>query len=99
MKARLLLGTRADALVIPATALQRGPTGTFVYVIGKDDTVAVRPVRADPPLGQVAIVEEGLAEGERVVADGQGQLRPGAKVAPRDRPAEPAASPGETRPR
>jgi membrane fusion protein, multidrug efflux system len=99
VKARLLLGTRPDALVIPATALQRGPTGTFVYVIGKDDTVAVRPVRADPPLGQVAIVEEGLAEGERVVADGQGQLRPGTKVAPRDRPAEPSASNGETKPR
>jgi multidrug efflux system membrane fusion protein len=101
VKARLLLGTRAGALVIPATALQRGPTGTFVYVIGKDDTVAVRAVKADPPLGQVAIVEDGLAEGERVVADGQGQLRPGTKVAPRDRSAPPErpATPGEAAPR
>ncbi|MEI7704490.1 MAG: efflux RND transporter periplasmic adaptor subunit [Deltaproteobacteria bacterium] len=85
VKARLLLGTRKDALVVPATALQRGPNGSFIYVIGKDDTVQPRPVRADPPLGQTAIVEEGLVEGERIVADGQGQLRPGAKVAPRDR--------------
>jgi len=85
VKARLLLGTHPDALVVPATALQRGPSGTFVYVIGKDDTVAVRPVKADPPLGQVAIVDQGISEGERIVADGQGQLRPGTKVAPRDR--------------
>ena len=89
VKARLLLGTRQDALVVPATALQRGPTGTFVYVIAKDDTVAVRPVKADPPLGPIAIVDEGLAEGERVVADGQGQLRAGTKVAPKDKAPSP----------
>jgi len=84
VKARLLLGTRQDALVVPATTLQRGPNGTFVYVIGKDDVVSVRPVRADPPLGQIAIVDQGLTEGERVVSDGQNQLRAGTKVAPRE---------------
>ncbi len=93
VKARLLLGTRAGAIVVPSTALQRGPNGSFVYVIGKDDTVTPRNVRADPPQGPIAIVEEGLSEGERVVADGQGQLRPGSKVAPRERPPGPAATP------
>jgi multidrug efflux system membrane fusion protein len=98
VKARLLLDTRRGALVVPATALQRGQSGTFVYVIGPDDTVTPRPVRADPPLGPVAIVEEGLSVGERVVADGQGQLRAGSKVAPRDRPQgqEAGGSPGQS---
>ncbi len=101
VKARLLLDTRKGALVVPATALQRGPNGTFVYVIGKDDTVQPRAVRAEPPTGQVAIVDEGLQEGERVVADGQGQLRAGAKVSARDRPAQaggPAVPPGQAGP-
>jgi multidrug efflux system membrane fusion protein len=95
VKARLLLGTRKDALVVPATALQRGPAGTIVFVIGKDDTVQPRPVRAEPPSGQMAVIDEGLEPGERVVADGQGQLRAGAKVSPKERSpgAAPAASP------
>jgi multidrug efflux system membrane fusion protein len=97
VKARLLLGTRPGLLVVPATTLQRGPSGTFVYVIDKDDKVAARPVRADPPLGQIAIIEEGLVEGERVVSDGQGQLRPGVKVAPKERALAPeqGSGPGE----
>ncbi len=104
VKARLLLDTRQGALVVPATALQRGPAGAFVYVIGKDDTVQPRPVRAEPPTGPIAIVDEGLEEGERIVADGQGQLRAGSRVSARDRPAQsgspagPAGQPGPTGP-
>jgi multidrug efflux system membrane fusion protein len=84
VKARLLLSTHRNALVVPATALQRGPAGIFVYVIGKDQTVAMKPVQAAPPQNDLAIVDKGLAEGEQVVADGQGQLRPGSRVAPRE---------------
>jgi multidrug efflux system membrane fusion protein len=84
VKARLLLSTRRGALVIPTTAVQRGPAGTFVYVIDQEQVVAVRPVQVAPPQGELAVVEKGLEAGERVVADGQDQLRPGNKVAPRD---------------
>jgi multidrug efflux system membrane fusion protein len=83
VNARLRLELRRGALVVPATALQRGPSGTFVYVAAADDTVASRPVSIDRVQGDVAIVASGLAEGDRVVVDGQNQLRPGAKVAPR----------------
>jgi multidrug efflux system membrane fusion protein len=83
VKARLLVATRRGALVIPSTALMRGPQGTFVYVIAADGTVAPRPMQALAPEGALAIVEGGLTEGETVVVDGQNQLRPGAKVAAR----------------
>ena len=83
VKARLLVTTQHNALVIPAAALMRGPQGTFVYVIGKDATVAPRNLQALAPSGAVAIVEGGLEEGETVVVDGQNQLRPGSKVAAR----------------
>jgi multidrug efflux system membrane fusion protein len=80
VKARLRLAVKAGALTIPSTALQRGPNGTFVYVILADGTVAVRPIKAAAPRGDLAVIDEGLAEGETVVADGQNQLRPGSKV-------------------
>jgi membrane fusion protein, multidrug efflux system len=84
VKARLHLATRRAALVVPATTLQNGPSGTFVYVIKPDLTVEPRPVQAEPPRGEMAIIVSGLSEGERVVVDGQSQLRPGGRVAPRE---------------
>jgi len=65
---------------VPASTLQRGPDGTFVYVVGTDQTVTLRPVEAVAPTGEVAIIDKGVSEGEIVVADGQNQLRPGSKV-------------------
>ncbi len=100
VKARLLLAVRKGALVVPATALQRGPNGTFVYVVGKDSTVTPRPVQVEPPRTDVAIVEQGLEEGEQVVSDGQAQLRPGSRVAAREAKATARAEPdGEAPPR
>jgi membrane fusion protein, multidrug efflux system len=83
VKARLLLQTRTGATVVPTPAVQRGPNGTFVYVVNTDNTVAVRPVQVDTIQGPLALVTQGVKPGERVVTDGQNQLRPGAKVDPR----------------
>lgn len=82
VKARLLLTTRKGALVVPATVPQRGPEGTFAYVIQQDDTVQPRPIEVEITEGEVAIISRGLNAGEQVVADGQSQLRAGSKVAP-----------------
>ena len=83
VKARLLLTTRKDALVVPATVPQRGPEGTYAYVIQPDQTVQPRPIDIAITEGDLAVISRGLVEGEKVVADGQNQLRAGAKVAPR----------------
>lgn len=83
VNARLHLATRSGALVVPATALQRGPAGTFVYVIGSDMTVSPRPVEVESTQGELALIAKGLQEDERVVVDGQNQLRPGSRVAVR----------------
>jgi multidrug efflux system membrane fusion protein len=80
VKARLHARTRAGALVVPAVAVQRGPRGSYAYVIGADQKAAMRAVTVETIDGEVAIISEGLQEGEQVVVDGQSQLRPGAPV-------------------
>jgi membrane fusion protein, multidrug efflux system len=95
VKARLLLQTKAGALVIPAPAVQRGPNGTFVYVVNADKTVALRPIQVDLIQGPMAVVQSGLKSGEQVVTDGQNQLRAGAKVDPRPSTASSQQKPTE----
>lgn len=77
---KLMLDTLHDATVIPASALQRGANGLFVYVIGDDDTVSVRNVKTAVSEGDRVQVIEGLKPGERVVTDGSDRLREGSKV-------------------
>lgn len=80
VKARLKLSKRPDMLVVPTPAVQRGPKGPFVYVVNADDTAAVRSIEIDGTEGPLTLLKKGLEEGERVVLDGQSQLRPGSKV-------------------
>jgi multidrug efflux system membrane fusion protein len=80
VKTRLLLSTKQGALVVPGTAVQRGPKGTFAYVVNEDSTVAMRPVELASTQGDEAIISKGLEPGEKVVTDGQNQLKPGAKI-------------------
>jgi multidrug efflux system membrane fusion protein len=77
---RLLLDVRDEAIIVPAAAIQRGPQGTFVYVIKPDHTVEVRPVALGPATGGDASIETGIAPGEQVVVDGVDKLRPGSAV-------------------
>ena len=80
VKARMLVETRKDALVIPAVAIQRGPQGTFVYVATVDKTAEMRPVTVDIVVTDRAVITKGLAPGDQVVTEGANQLRPGGKV-------------------
>lgn len=77
---RLLVETREQALLIPAAALQFGARGTFVYVIDEQDKVQVRPIVAGPSNGQMTLIEEGVAVGERLVLEGTDRLREGSAV-------------------
>lgn len=80
VKARLTVEEKKDALVIPAAAVQRGPEGPFVYVAKGDDTAEQRKVEVDLITAQSALMKSGVDEGERVVVDGQAQLKPGAAI-------------------
>jgi len=78
----LLLETRKDALTVPVSAIQRGPQGTFTYLVDDKNTVQVRPVQVALTQGTVAVIASGLQPGEKVVTDGQEKLQAGSRVAP-----------------
>src|SRR5260370_12385726 len=69
VKARLLLTTRKDALVVPSTVPQRGPEGTFAYVIQPDQTVQPRPIEVEITERDLSGDSRGPSPGARVVAD------------------------------
>jgi membrane fusion protein, multidrug efflux system len=76
----LLLDTRHDGLTVPASAVQQGQQGAFTYVIGSDNTVAVRPITVFQISGGQALIDAGLAANEQVVVDGQYKLQAGSHV-------------------
>jgi len=80
VSARVLVRTARNALTIPAAALQRGPDGLYVYVIGPDSKVEPRTLKVGYNNEEVAIIEGGLTEGERVATSNFYRLQPGALV-------------------
>lgn len=91
VNARLTLGVRSGAVVVPTQALQSGQRGTFVFVVKPDLTAEPRSVVVAQEADGEAVVEQGLAPGERVVTDGQLRLVPGSKVDPKTSPPAPGA--------
>jgi multidrug efflux system membrane fusion protein len=79
VSAHLLLGVRRGPIV-PDSALQSGPNGSYAYVVRRDSTVEIRPVRIAASRNGEALIESGLAAGETIVIDGHYRLRPGARV-------------------
>ncbi len=78
---RLKVQTLNKAIVVPTAAVQRGPAGTFVYVIGGDNVVTARTVRVTQQTETNAVIASGVTVDEQVVTTGFANLSDGAKVA------------------
>ena len=77
---RLKVDTLSQAVVVPTSAVQRGPAGTFSYVIGDNDIVTAKPVAVTQQNEHDAVVASGLSPSDRVVTTGFANLSDGAKV-------------------
>ena len=77
---RLLIDTLQQVVVAPTAAVQRGPTGIFVFVVQADNTVAVRPVTVSQQSETQAVIATGLQADERVVTTGFARLTSGTDV-------------------
>ena len=77
---KLLVNTLHKQLVVPAAAIQRGASGTFVFLVNPDHTVSMRNVMLGQTADDRVAVASGLMAGDTVVVDGADRLRDGAKV-------------------
>jgi len=101
VNAHITVDTLKNVIVIPSAAIQRGAPGTFVYVVGSDDTASIRSVTLGPSAGETVAILKGLKAGESVVVDGADKLKNGAKVtlrAPSTAASTPPSAPAPTRP-
>jgi multidrug efflux system membrane fusion protein len=93
---QLLIDTLRQVVVVPTAAVQRGPTGPFVYVVKGDSTVGMRPVTLTKQDDREAVLGTGVRAGDRVVTTGFARLTDGTRVAvsaPPNAPGSPDAVP------
>jgi RND family efflux transporter MFP subunit len=99
---KLEANTLKDAIVIPSQAVVINPRGRFVYIVGQDDKVSLRPIKVTYEYqGNAAIT--GVEVGERIVLEGKQNLRPGvkikeSKVTPSAKPATVESKPTDAKP-
>lgn len=82
----LLVDTKKNVVLVPTTAILRGPQGTYVFSVSPDNTVKVRTITIAETNGNITGISSGLAPGDVVVTDGQDKLQDGTKVDPRTPP-------------
>ena len=77
---RLLIDTLQNVVTIPTGAVQRGPSGTFVYVVNADNTAAIRQITVERQDEVQTVVKSGITPPERVVTTGFVRLTDGSKI-------------------
>lgn len=77
---KLHLATLRQVVVLPETAVQRGKSGCYVFVLNKDQSVSIRNVAVGMTEKGRTVIERGMQPGERVVLDGTDRLREGSRV-------------------
>jgi RND family efflux transporter MFP subunit len=82
-KVRAVVGENRGALLVPQPAVTELQGGYEVSVVGQDNRVATRQVQVGDRVGTMWVIDEGLKPGERVVVEGQINLRPGTLVQPK----------------
>jgi multidrug efflux system membrane fusion protein len=92
---RIVTKVQDNGLTVPLDAIQQGPQGEFVFVVGGGRKVSMQPVWVRETLNGEALVDKGLSAGETVVVRGQYRLTPGTEVSLAN-PDDPAVVPNPT---
>jgi membrane fusion protein, multidrug efflux system len=99
VRARLEQGVNEAAITVPQQAVVRGAEGSSVMIVGSDNKVVARPVKAEASTGDKWIVSDGLKGGERIIVEGFQKAKPGAAVTPQPwQPKAPANGAGAPAP-
>jgi RND family efflux transporter MFP subunit len=81
-RVRATIAMKQGALLVPQRAVTELQGSYQIAVVGKDDKVAIRPVKVGARVGRMWVIEDGVAAGERVVAEGIQKVRDGVPVTP-----------------
>jgi len=82
----LLVDVRKNLTIVPAAAIQRGPQGSYVYVVQNGNTVKIQAVSITQASGDSVGLASGVNNGDTVVVDGQDKLQDGSKISPTTAP-------------
>jgi multidrug efflux system membrane fusion protein len=77
---KLTLQVLQNAITVPSIAVNQGPKGAYVYVVGPRRKALSVPVTVTATEGSVSVVQGGLKPGQQVITDGQMTLRPGSTI-------------------
>ncbi len=92
---RVVTTVQDNGLTVPLDAVQQGPQGQYVFVVGPNHKVSMQPVSVRETLNGESLIDKGLSAGETVVVRGQYRLTPGTVVSLAD-PNNPAEVPNPT---
>lgn len=84
-RVRVTIGQLEAVYLVDPQAVSQGAAGPVLFVVDEHDTARARNVRLGPLVDGQQVVLEGLADGDRVIVNGQVALRDGATVMPKPR--------------
>ncbi len=73
---RVQTATKRNAITVPATAIQRGPNGLYVWLASPDRHAIMQPIEAGPSFENVTAVQKGLVEGDQIIMSNYYRLQP-----------------------
>jgi membrane fusion protein, multidrug efflux system len=77
---RVKVDTLRNAIVVPTSAVQRGPAGTYAFVIGQNDIATAKPITVVQQTDVEAVIGSGLSTSDRVITTGFANLAEGSRV-------------------
>ena len=87
-RARILLDTRSQAMLVPQRAVQELQNLHSVAVVGADNKIVFRNVKVGPRVDSLWVLEDGVKPGEKIVVEGLQRVREGMTVTPKAAPAD-----------
>jgi len=73
---RVQTALKPGVIAIPTTAIQRGPSGLYVWLATPDERARMQPVETGPAFETVTAIEKGVAEGDQIIMSNYYRLQP-----------------------
>lgn len=77
---RVQTGIKRNAITVPAAAVQRGPSGLYVWLATPDQRAMMAPIEAGPSYESVTVAEKGLVEGDQIIMSNYYRLQPNMRI-------------------